>query len=228
MVAQKKNKPRQWGIAILSAHIKLGDAGLDLAERVVYAYIYSFCDHHFCFAKNPAIAKYLHAKENTIARCIKNLDKAGLLYIENRGSKSRRIYAKTHPRVKAWLDGEQARKVATTNKHSKLHNKRSEQASILASTPHESGQLHPTNLATTNKYTIKDTIKQSEPPALANNGQQPDSLKTKDGRLAREHLKRKVVENMQGFGKGKVRTGLSPEELNRRKQEARRQLGVGV
>lgn len=179
-------------------------------EKLYFAYVYSFGERG-CWQTDEQIGKALGRSDRTIQRYQGNCKTAGLLKIIGKKSRYRRIWAKDHPKYKAW---------------------RKKQAELLRQTCRSRAtkvsELCRQTCPTTNKDTKKSTNKErggSPSPAeqahapLRDKQQQLEAHRTKEETIASvEQLKR-------SFGRGGRQTPkLTDTEWEKRRQAQLRLL----
>jgi len=208
-MATEKKKLRKLGLWIPQRILKMSLLSGD--DKLFYAYVYSFGERG-CWQTDEQISKALGRGGRSIQRYKANCRKAGLFKVTGEGTPRRRIWAKAHPKYKAW------------------RKKQAEQLrQIRRATSTDTSRLPRQNRPTTNKGTIKETIKQSGgSPSPAEQAHSP--LKGKQQQLEAHRMKEETIASIEqlkkSFGSGPRRRTpeLTAAERERRRQEQLRAL----
>ena len=180
-------------------------------DKIYYAYVYSFGERG-CWATDEQIGKALGRGGRSIQRYKANCRKAGLFKVTGEGTPRRRIWAKDHPKYKAWRKKRaaqlrQMRRGSTT----------------------DPSRLPRQNRPTTNKGTNKTTIKErggSPSPAEQAHAPLRDKQRQLEAYCTKEETIASIVQLTRNFGRGRRRRTpeLTPAEREQRRQEQRRAL----
>jgi len=212
MSAEKK-KYRSLGLWIPLKIQKMSFLSGD--DKLFYAYVYSFGERG-CWQTDEQIGEALGRSGRSIQRYKANCRKAGLFKVTGEGTPRRRIWAKDHPKYKAWRKKRaaqlrQMRRGSTT----------------------DASRLPRQNRPTTNKGTNKTTIKErGGSPSPAEQAHTP--LKDKQQRLEAYRTKEETIASIEqlkkSFGWGTRRCGpelTAAEKQERAQQQRRALLAVG-
>ncbi|MBN1972541.1 MAG: hypothetical protein JW787_02810 [Sedimentisphaerales bacterium] len=222
-MAKEQNKYRELGLWITWKILNMTCLSGD--DKIYYAYVYSFGERG-CWQTDLQIGKALGRSGRTIQRYQFNCRKAGLLRVIGQGSSYRKIWAKDHPKYIAWRK----------KKAIEIRQKRKSTTTKLSELPRQTCQGSTTNLSeslrqncpTTNKETIKITIKESGGSPSPADGQAHSPHKNKQEQLEAYKTKEETTVSIEqlknSFGYGAPRVKLEPEEIERRRQEQQRRL----
>lgn len=211
-MAKENKKSRKIGLWVPQRILKMSFLSGD--DKLFYAYVYSFGERG-CWQTDEQIGKAFGRSERTIQRYQANCKKAGLFRVVGNKSKYRRMWAKNHPKYKAWRKKQAAL----------LRQTRRSRATNLSELPRQT-------CPTTNKGTNKTTIKQrGGSPSPAEQAHAP--LKGKQQQLEAHRTREEAIASIEqlkrSFGRGRRRTPeLTPAECEQRRQEQKRALLEGV
>ena len=208
-MAKDVKKSRKLGLWIPQRILKMSFLSGD--DKLFYAYVYSFGERG-CWQTDEQIGKAFGRSERTIQRYQANCKKAGLFKVIGQGSPRRKIWAKAHPKYKAWRK-KQAEQLRQT---------RRSRATNLSELPRQT-------CPTTNKDTNKTTIKQrGGSPSPAEQAHAP--LKGKQQQLEAHRMKEETIASIEqlkrSLGRGPRRRTpeLTAAEREQRRQEQKRAL----
>jgi len=179
-------------------------------DKIYYAHVYSFGERG-CWQTDEQIGKALGRGGRSIQRYKANCRKAGLFKITAEGSPRRRIWAKAHPKYKAWRK-KQAEQLRQKRRGSMT----------------DASRLPRQNRPTTNKYTNKSTIKErGGSPSPAEQAHSP--LKDKQQQLEAYRTKEETIASIEqltrNFGRGpRRRPKPTDAEWEQRRQAQQRAL----
>jgi len=234
---RKADKPKERYLKIPYSIFNIG--GVGLSEKMFLGYINSF-GRKGCWQSNQTLAKVFFTNTRQITRWIKRLHK--YITVKCPHGYYRTVWVKDNPDViegvKEWQQKQNERRAkrqgkknrsSTTNPANSCKESNNAVVGQIRRTElDKSGEQSWTNPAveprhicpTINNHTTKEITKEITAPPTPSPVERASAV-LKD----RTTEQQKDVEKfMQTFGKKKERTGLSPAELNRRKQEIRRQV----
>jgi hypothetical protein len=193
--------------------------------KILLAHIYSF-GKKGCWQSNETMGKIFMVDERTISRRITTIKE--YLYVKSPKGYYRTLWVKFHPEVKEavalWYQGQNIPKTKLNNWNEPVRQKCPTEVdkSVEVSTTDECFRLRQ-NCLTTNTYTNKETNRKTATPAPLPAGGQASALLE----YRKEKNKSQMNEFFRKFGKGppsKRRKELTPQELERRKQDQLRAL----
>lgn len=237
MIAQEKNKPKERYLKIPYSILNIG--GLGLSEKVLLAYINGF-GRQGCYQSNATLAKVFFTNTKQIQRWVKRIH--NYITVKCPHGYYRTMWVKGNSDViegqKEWQKKQDIRRAKRLSKKPRSSRtdtahycKESDNAAVgqIRPTGGDKSVLHSRTNPSVEPGQIRPTIKNhiikeitKEVTALPTPSPAERASAVLKDRTTEQQ--KDVEKFMQNFGKKKQRTGLSPAEVNGRKQELLKQL----
>jgi hypothetical protein len=215
--SKAKKTSNEHYLKLPSSILNLRDLGL--CEKVLLAHIYSF-GAKGCWQSNATLAEIFMVCPRTISQWIAVLKRTDLIQVKSPKGYYRTLWARSHPDIRqsgrVWYR-DQSIPIPGNPPEAHLATSSMEDSNILHSQCAESRHRPGKMLRPTNNITIKETTKQTiaPPSPLPAGGPAPAVLTERRA----ENLRR-TRQFVQNFGVAKkVRSFLSDEEIEKRKQQ---------